>query len=229
MDIRYYTAKVLPQLDGVIELDSAPSYNGSALPESGMLGYHEASALSLAARELVMKAMKEKNIFVTFEITVSGLNSETRDGRKINIASLKPDEVQYCDIMHLGRISAPLRQNLVDFFRSIAKTAEQKVKLSNITNDTTFTDYIKMYPSVVDALHEHDVYKHMKVIIFPTGGEGETKFMVSMKGIEPDNVSIKPIGPVKDAQFKLADKFYINPVSPNPSLDNSHRMRSISP
>ena len=229
MDIRFYTAQTIKNQErGTIEAENAPALEGSALPTMGMVGYHEASALAIASRQMVMDAMKRKNIFVTLDITISNLNNEFPNGKKINIASMKPDEVQHCDILHLGRISAPLRQNLVEFFRSIATTAEQKIKLANINNDASFCDYIRLYPSVVDALHQHEQFKHMNVIIFPTGEQSSTRFMISLKGAAPENISIKPIGPVKDLSFKLADKYLMQSLAQDKDL-KADKVFSISP
>ncbi len=205
MDIRFYTAQMInPTIDkGVIEVKNAPFLTDATGPEHGLLGYHKASALSIASRNLVVAAIKNKSIFVTLDITVANLRSEDDHGNKLKIASMKPEEVKFCEVIHLGRLTASLRQNMIDIFKSVAVTAEQKVMLANIYNDEPFKEYIKKNPSVIDTLRNHDDFKHIKVIIYPSGGPDTTEFMVSLNGVEPDNVFIRPIGPVKGVEFKV--------------------------
>lgn len=204
MDFRFYTAQL--EIPGVSKGDvagkNAPLYPGASGPKQGWLGYHKASALSIALRDLLVKAVKSGAVLVTLDVTVSNLRSEDDKGNKLKIASMKPEEVKFHDAIHLGRLTAPLRQKMVDIFKGVATTAEQKVMLANITNDEPFKEYIKLNPSVIDVLREHDDFKHLKVIIYPSGGPDTTEFMVSVKGVPEEDIHIRPIGPVKGINFK---------------------------
>lgn len=211
MEIKFYTAQMINPLHdkGDVEIKDAPLFKGASAPANGLLGYHKSHSLSLAMRSLIHEAVKKGSVLATIEVSVANLKKEDPKGSSINVASLKPDEVKHCEVMHLGRVSAPLRQKIIDILKDHAVTAEQKVKLANITNDRPFLEYLKMYPSSMDVLHAHPEFSHMKVIVYPTAyydsvtGKESTEFMVALYEASPQDVSVKPIMALKDVNFVI--------------------------
>ena len=225
MEIRFYTAKVIdPTKDsGAIDLTNAPPLEGAGAPEIGLLGYHKSSGLSKALARILLEAVQNKHVVAFAEITVSNLKRNLPgEDSKINVANMKPEEVPHCEIMHLGRVSASLRQEIVEILKSHASTQVQRKKLDEVTADRYLMDYITMYPKSVDHIHADERFQHMKVIIYPTGTQIASEFMVALYGAAAEDISVKMIKAVKDIEFKVPDQ-YILDGQQNAELGNQMR------
>jgi hypothetical protein len=214
MEIRFYTANVIDpkSSNGKHIIEDAPLFEGASKPKEGLLGYHLPQVLAQALhRRTLAEADAQKKVIGFVEITISGLNQDIHESENLKFAAsnMKSEELPYCDLLHLNRISAGLRNEIVEILKAKASTTEQRNELDNITADRFLAGYIKKYPESVDIIHEDERFKHLKVILFPSGNDSVTAYMVALYGAAPENIKIKEIQAVKGISFVMPDSVII--------------------
>ncbi len=139
LEIRFYTGHLIDPATttGVVEVGQAPVLNivDALMPTVGMLGYHRAAGWALAMDRAIIEARQKRLVLCPIEVTLTGMNRSFPDGREINVATMKPDEVQHCELMHLGRISSEvggiIGEVLRNGFSKLAAGAERALDLSD--------------------------------------------------------------------------------------------------
>lgn len=239
LEIRFYTGNLIDPATttGVVEVGQAPVLNvvDALMPRVGMLGYHRAAGWSLAMDRAIIEARQKRLILCPIEVTLSGMNRSFPDGKEINVATMKPDEVEHCELMHLGRVSSEVGSIIGEVLRKgytkLAAAAEssldlsddavrsEQAKLLHLSNQAltllskvntipALIDFVCKHPRSVDMIHDDPMFKHMNIIQFPTGPIGRSvEYMTSMINANPNNLSIKTFGNLPSIQLVIPERF----------------------